>query len=198
MYKLLSLKKMAHNITFNIAQQADIEGILALQDKYLVTNMSEADKQRGFVTTPFSIAQLNTIIAQEGLFVAKDNQTIIGYIFAGSWHYFSQWPIFNHITALFDQIQFEGNTPTIHNSFQYGPICIDIKYRGTGLIKPFFEFMRSNMVKKYPISLTFINQINKPSFVAHTKKIQWQVITEFSFNNNQYFLLGYDMNKELV
>lgn len=193
-----NLDKMIENIQLEIAKLNDIKGILALQELYLVSNLSEEEKASGFVTTPFSIAQLTEIINQEGLFVAKDNHEIIAYIFAGSWHFFSQWPIFNHMTALFPDLRFLDFEITTTNSFQYGPICIDKKYRGKGLITVFFEFMRIHMLKKYPLSLTFINKTNMPSQKAHTEKLQWTIIADFHFNNNYYFILAYDMNQSAL
>jgi hypothetical protein len=187
--------KMIESIVLEIAQLSDINGILDLQEQYLVSNLSEEEKKSGFVTTPFSVAQLTQIIGQEGLFVAKDKQRIIAYIFAGSWNYFSQWPIFNHMTSLFPKLQFRDFEITTTNSFQYGPICIDKKYRGQGLINRFFEFMRMHVVKKYPLSITFINKTNIPSKKAHTEKLAWIIIGEFEFNSNNYYILGYDMSE---
>ena len=43
---------------------------------------------------------------------------------------------------------------TDRNTFQYGPICIDKKYRGKGLINPFFDFMRIHLLKRFPVSIT--------------------------------------------
>jgi len=190
----LNLLKRMQNIQSELAKLNDIEGILALQELYLVSNLSEKEKEAGFVTTPFTVGQLTEIIAQEGLFIAKDNHKIVAYIFAGSWTFFSQWPIFNHMTAMFPDLSFSDFEITTTNSFQYGPICIHKDYRGKGLIHLFFEFMRIHMVKKYPLSLTFINKTNKPSLKAHTEKLKWSIIADFQFNNNNYFVLAYDMN----
>jgi hypothetical protein len=37
---------------------------------------------------------------------SKDNDRVIAYLFTGSWDFFSQWPIFNHITAQFPNLNF--------------------------------------------------------------------------------------------
>jgi hypothetical protein len=50
------------------------------------------------------------------------------------------------------------------------------------------------MVKKYPLSLTFIKN-QHPSTKAHTEKLKWTIITDFQFNNNNYYILAYDMNQ---
>lgn len=186
---------MTENIELQVAKLKDIKGVLALQELYLVSNLSEEEKKYGFVTTPFSVEQLTYVINNEGLFIAKDNNKIIAYIFAESWQFFSQWPIFKHMISLFPELSFLDFEINPTTSFQYGPICIDKKYRGKGLINTLFEFMRIHLVKKYPLSLTFINKTNIPSLKAHTEKLKWTVISDFQFNNNNYFILAYDMNK---
>lgn len=185
---------MTQNLELQVATLEDIKGVLALQELYLVSNLSEQEKKSGFVTTPFTIEQLTHVINNEGLFIAKDNRKIIAYIFAESWQFFSQWPIFEHMISLFPELSFLDFEINSTTSFQYGPICIDKKYRGKGLINSLFEFMRIHVVKKYPLSLTFINKTNAPSLKAHTEKLKWTIIADFQFNNNNYFILAYDMN----
>ena len=186
---------MTENIQFEIAKINDIEGILALQELYLVSNLTEAEKASGFVTTPFTSQQLTEVIQKKELFIAKENEKIVAYIFAGSWDFFKQWPIFNHMTSLFSDLTFLDFEITATNSFQYGPICIHKEYRGKGLIALFFEFMRIHMVRKYSLSLTFINKSNIPSIKAHTEKLKWTIIGDFQFNNNEYLILAYDMTQ---
>jgi len=186
---------MIENISFEVAKNTDIEGVLALQELYLVSNMNEEEKASGFVTTPFSVEQLKEVIRQDGLFIAKDSQKIIAYIFAASWEYFSQWAIFNHMTPMLPKLSFKDFKMTDANTFQYGPICIGKKYRGKGLINPFFDFMRIHLLKKFPVGITFINKTNIPSQIAHIEKLKWSVIGDFLFNNNTYFILAYDMSQ---
>lgn len=183
------------NIQLEQAILYDIEGVLDLQKLYLVTNLSKEEKKAGFVTTPFSADQLTFVINNGGLFLAKDNGKIIAYIFAESWDFFSQYPIFVHMISLFPKLEFLDFEINSITSFQYGPICIDKKYRGKGLINLLFEFMRIHMEKRYPLSLTFINKTNVPSLKAHTEKLKWTIISDFEFNNNNYYILGYDMTK---
>jgi hypothetical protein len=183
------------NIQLEQATLNDIEGVLDLQKLYLVSNLSEEEKKAGFVTTPFTVDQLTFVINNGGLFLAKDNAKTIAYIFAESWDFFSQYPIFEHMISLFPTLSFLDFEINTTNSFQYGPICIDKEYRGKGLINSLFEFMRIHIEKRYPLAVTFINKNNAPSLKAHTEKLKWTVIGDFEFNNNNYFILAYEMNK---
>lgn len=185
-------------IESKIGVESDIEGVLSLQEKYLYRNMTEQEHKRGFVTTPFTVSQIEEIIIQNGLFVAVDDKDeIIAYAFAADWKYFEQWEIFNHMVSRFPQISFHGTEVTTKNSFQYGPICIDIKYRGIGVMNLIIEEMRVEFLKRFPISLTFINQINDVSTRAHMKT-GWETVDRFDFNNNKYIALGLDMHKSVL
>jgi hypothetical protein len=179
-------------IITEIATIADIESFLILQEKYLVVNLSEEEKKDGFVTTPFTVEQLTEIIGKEGLFLAKQGDQVIGYAFAGTWEYFSQWAIVK-IMAEMLPIDFGKYQITTENSFQYGPICIDMAFRGTGLVQQLFDFMRSEMADKYPVSVTFINKINERSRKAHVEKLGWKIVADFQYNSNNYYFLMFEM-----
>lgn len=187
-------------ITTRIGIQADIPGILALQEKYLYSKLSEEERLNGFVTTPFTIAQIEQIIDEEtGIFVAEnEKKEIIAYAFAGSWKYFEQWGIFNYMVSRFPNLSFKENDITTENSFQYGPVCIDMKYRGQGILNLIFEEMRLGFLKRYPISITFINKINVVSEKAHIQQLGWEIVDEFEFNDNHYIALALDMKVSVL
>lgn len=178
--------------TFN-----DIHQVLALQKENLYANLTAIEREDGFVTTPFTYAQIRAIITESGLFVTEIEDKIIAYAFAGSWKYFSQWEIFKVMVASFPQLIFDGKRINTRNTFQYGPICIQKNHRGNGVLQSIFEKMRIEMLKKYPISITFINKENKRSLFAHTQKLNWEIIDEFQFNQNTYLTLGFDMKKSV-
>lgn len=180
-------------MTTRLGTHTDINGVLALQALNLQANLPISALENGFVTTPFTPALIKEIIEMDGLFVAEDKGQIIAYVYAGSWAYFQQWSIFTFMVNRFPDLHFKQQAITVQNSFQYGPICIANAYRGTGVLQQIFEEMRIAFAAKYPISITFINAINKRSTKAHVEKLGWEVIDEFTFNQNQYLGLAYDM-----
>ena len=174
----------------------DISGVSALQGKYHVSTIGEADKPDGFVTTLFTEEQFKNLIEKEnGLAIACDGDKIIGYAMAASWDYWSEWPLFQHMIEDLPNTSYLGEVLTLENSYQYGPICVDKKYRGTDVFPNLFEFSRQEMLERYPIMITFINQINPRSIRAH-EKVGMDLIKEFEFNDNQYYELGYDTSKK--
>ncbi|DAB36221.1 MULTISPECIES: GNAT family N-acetyltransferase [unclassified Sulfurospirillum] len=180
-----------------IADINDIEGIFTLHSKYQIDTILEEDKKDGFVTTAFNKEQLGEIIEHEqGIFVAIEEGEVIAYVMSASWQYWSAWPIFAHMIENLPNLSYLGQTLSIHNSYQYGPVCVDKRVRGSGVLEKLFDFALESMQKRYAILVTFINKINSRSYAAHTR-MGLEVICEFSFNANTYYELAYDTSKSV-
>ncbi|MEN1761107.1 GNAT family acetyltransferase [Anoxynatronum sibiricum] len=174
----------------------DIPGISALQQLYHVSTISDADKPDGFVTTLFTEEQFRGLIETEnGLAIACDGDQVVGYAMAASWDYWSAWPLFQHMIQDLPETEYMGRILSVENSYQYGPICIHKDYRGTEVLPNLYEFSRTQMHKRFPILITFISQTNARSLKAHTEKLGLEIIKTFTFNQNQYYELGYNTSK---
>jgi hypothetical protein len=172
---------------------ADIPGIIALQSQNLLANLNVDQLSDGFVTTPFTPELITELLAQQGVFVAIQDNRVIAYALAGSWDFFDRWPIFHHMVSLMPTWQFQGQSLSAETSFQYGPVCVDKKYRGQQVLPPLFETMRQSFADRDQVGVTFINQLNPRSYAAHTKKLNWQLVAEFEFNGSQFYGLAHDL-----
>ena len=177
----------------------DIEGVLALHEKYHIDSIDREDKKDGFVTTQFTQDLLLELINKEkGLFIAKDDDYVAAYAMSASWDFCSRWPMFQYMIKYLHELNYMGQTVTVKNSYQYGPVCVDKRYRGTGVFGNLFEFARKEMNRKYSILITFVNKINPRSVKAHVDKLGLDLLKEFRFNNNTYLELAYDASKPVV
>ncbi|MDA3947358.1 MAG: GNAT family acetyltransferase [Helicobacteraceae bacterium] len=185
-------------LRFKIAELSDIDDVLTLHYRYQVDSIHVDDKKDGFVTTAFTKEQLTTLINEEsGLFIARDDEKVVAYVMAASWHFWSSWPMFAHMIIGLGDLEYLGQRLSVENSYQYGPVCIDKSVRGSGLLEEIFDFSREHMAKRFPILVTFINKINPRSYAAHTRKLGLEVIQEFEYNSNRYYELVYDTAKKL-
>ena len=184
---------------YKIAELTDIEPTLKLHAKYQIDTMIEEDKKDGFVTTAFTREELTQLIEKEhGLFIAKEGEEVLAYVMAASWQFWSKWPMFVHMIKDLPNLEYLGQTLSVENSYQYGPICIDKSVRGTGVLKDIFNFSLVHMKKRYPILVTFVNHINPRSYEAHTRKLGLDIIQEFDFNGNTYWELACDTSKPMI
>lgn len=179
---------------YRIATSKDIKGFKKIHQKYHISSISEDDKKNGFVTTNFSDEQLESLINEPGVFICLEKNKIIGYVTSASWEYWSKWPMYAYMIKELPNLTFE-KTITTKNSYQYGPVCIDKDYRGMGILENLFKLSLDEMKKKYSYVITFINKTNTRSYAMHTKKLKFQVMKEFEYNNNQYYELIYPIPK---
>ncbi|MEP5612091.1 MAG: GNAT family acetyltransferase [Cyclobacteriaceae bacterium] len=180
-----------------IATDSDIDGILDLQKVYLHSELDKEERKKGFVTTPFTHEQIKDIIGKSGLFLCEDHTKIIAYVFAGTWDYYDQWPIFRYMTSRFPRLSFKNFEVATSATFQYGPVCVDMAYRGKKVFNILFEEMRLHWMEKFPLAVTFINAINEVSTRAHSK-IGWEEIDQFDYNGNHYLTMAFDMKHSVI
>ena len=184
---------------YKIATLEDIEATLKLHAKYQIDSIAEEDKKDGFVTTAFSAEELTNLITQEqGLFIAKKGDEVLAYVMSASWEFWSQWEMFRYMINDLPNLQYKGTQLSTENSYQYGPICMDKSVRGTEVLPNIFNFALKQMSQRYPILITFVNQINPRSYAAHTRKLGLDVIQEFEFNGNRYWELGCLTDKNTI
>lgn len=187
-------------MNLKVAQISDVDSILKLHYKYQVDSIKEDDKKDGFVTTAFTKEQLEDIIKKEqGIFIAVDEkEEVLAYVMSASWQYWSKWPMFAFMIEDLPNLNtYKGKKITVDNSYQYGPVCVDKKVRGSGILEKLFDFALDYMSKRYEILVTFVNKINPRSYEAHKRKLGLEVIQEFQYNNNNYYELVYDTSKRV-
>jgi hypothetical protein len=183
-------------MVYKIAELSDIDATLRLHAKSQIDTIAPEDNADGFVTTPFTREELADLIEQEqGLFIAVERDEVLAYVMSASWQFWSRWPMFAHMIEDLPNLTYLGQTLTVDNSYQYGPICIDKRVRGTEVLRDIFEFARIHMARHYPILVTFVNRINPRSFAAHHRKLGLDVIQEFAYNGNRYWELAYDTSR---
>ena len=173
------------------ANLSDLEAILKLQEKYHVSNLTEAEKlEKGFVTMRVSVEQFTYLINEKGVFIALFEGNLAAYALTSPWDYFRQWPIIQRMEAILPTLKYEGKEITVENSFQYGPVCIDEAYRGRNILTLLFAAIQKVYQPQFEYAVTFINQINVLSSYAHARKTPLSIVGTFDFNNNHYNALA--------
>lgn len=183
------------NITnYRLAALEDMEGVKQLLKKYHKDTISEEDRPDGFVTTAITDEQLTSLIRDEqGVTIITDDETdskVLGFCFAAPWDFWESWPLFRHMMDIIPDYSFEGRPLVLSETYQYGPMCVDRSIRGTGAFEKLFFTSLAQWRDRFPIMLTFVNQINKRSENAHNHKAGMETVGTFDFNNNHYFLMA--------
>ena len=152
---------------------------------------TEEEKKNGFVTTNMTNEQMTRLICEEnGVTVAKDGDKVVAFALAASWDYWKEWPFFQYMIEILPENSYNGEVLTTKNSYQYGPVCVDKDYRGTGVFEKVFFASLESMESRFPYMVTFVNKVNPRSYEAHTRKAKLDEVCSFSYNNNNYWMFG--------
>ena len=173
------------------AEVSDIAGIRNLLRKYHKDTISDEDRPNGFVTTSISDEKLEELIREEnGVTIITENDKVLGFCFAAPWEFWEEWPLVRHMMDIIPDHSFVGKPLVLEETYQYGPMCIDSSIRGTGAFEDLFFASLAMFRDRFPIMLTFVNQINGRSVKAHTEKAHMEIISKFDFGDNHYYLMG--------
>jgi hypothetical protein len=109
-----------------VGEAADIKGILAAREN-LYTNLSESERTNGFVTTPFTKTLIHDLLLQTGVLWLKTTPKFLvmhlqdlGVLFT-----MGNFPV--HGVSIYT-VAIQRQQITVQNSFQYGPVCLDLPY----------------------------------------------------------------------
>ena len=183
-------------MTIRLATTEDIEGIRALMKKYHRDTISDEDRPDGFVTTAITDEQLMALINKEkGVTIIAEPveggpDKVLGFCFAAPWEFWEAGPLFRQMIDIIPDYEFEGKRLVVSDSYQYGPVCVDRSIRGTGAFEDLFYASLAQFRERFPLMLTFVNQINGRSENAHNNKARMETIGTFDFGDNHYFLMG--------
>lgn len=175
----------------------DLDDVMALHKRYHVDSIDARDKPDGFVTTNFTPDQLERLVqAERGITIAKQGGAVVSYAMAASWQFWSEWPFFAYMIQKLPENTFQGKPLSPDTSYQYGPICVDVAVRGTGVFEKVFDASLESMAARFPVMVTFINQINPRSYAAHTRKAHMDTVGTFQYNSNDYYMLACPTGRE--
>ncbi|MGS0680223.1 N-acetyltransferase family protein [Shewanella sp. 125m-7] len=171
------------------ATSADIATLVALEQTHLQDELVVDKRDNSLEGQSFTQADLTTLVNQHWVVVAEVEGAIVGYVIAGRWSFFKQWPIYRNLLNRLPRLDYERAKLTEKNCCQYGPIWIDSRHRGQGIFEALVAFIKKRVANELPYMLTFIAEDNAGSFAAHTRKGGMQVVDYISYDGRDYYLL---------
>jgi GNAT superfamily N-acetyltransferase len=154
------------------ATEADLDGILALQERNL-------PERGGALSARLPRAQLESMLRDLPLIVARRGGEVVGYLLAASKPTVAEIPVIRSMLSAY------GGAA---DAYVYGPIVVDADERGRGVARRLFEALKARLPGREGI--LFIRADNAPSLRAHEKM---GVTPRGRFTNNgiPYVVLSY-------
>ncbi|RYU95667.1 GNAT family N-acetyltransferase [Emticicia agri] len=170
---------MQNLIITTVQSEADVRGILALQQKNLKKNLTpEQIESQGFVTVEHDPAVLQAMNHAQPSVIAKDGDTVVGYCLAMLPEFRNDVPEIRSLFDTIDLIEFEGRPLKEFNYVVMGQVCVGEGYRSIGLFDKMYQQLRAELSDKYEMCITDISSKNVRSQKAHAR-IGFQNIKDF-------------------
>ena len=160
-------------IDIGTASERDLDGILALQEASL-------PERGGTLSAKLSREQIEAMLADLPLVVARRADAVVGYLLAASQPTVAAVPVIRAMLAAY------AGGP---GAYVYGPIVVGESERGHGLAQRLFESLKALLPGREGI--LFIRAGNSASLRAHEKM---GVVPRGTFrhNDHDYVVLSYE------
>ncbi|RIA08381.1 acetyltransferase (GNAT) family protein [Flavobacteriaceae bacterium MAR_2010_72] len=170
-----------------VSTDEELKGILSLQEQNLKDVLSADDKSKeGFVTLKHSYDMLKRMNDKCAHCIAKYDDTVVGYALSMLQDFKKDIPL---LVPMFTEIDNALSEKHINlNYLAMGQICIDKQYRGQGIFRGLYNFMKDELSLEYDALITEVDVLNTRSSQAH-KAVGFEVLKNYSSNNQNWELI---------
>lgn len=150
-------------ICTSCTKDSQLQQILSLQQRNLITNLSSGEKEKeGFVTVSHTLQQLADMNAACPHIIALDDEVVVGYAL-------SMHPRFGNDIEVLKPMFLEIATvvPKTESFIVMGQICIDKEYRRQGIFRKLYETMKNAVKPEFTSIITEVDATNLRSLEAH-------------------------------
>ena len=173
------------------ARPSDYAGICELAEANYVQNLSPSNRRQGFLSAQFTVQQIDNLATDLGIMVACDNGRVVGFACASRCDLADLSLVARIMVTTFARIYFKGQPLSAQKVFIYGPACIDVAYRGRGLLRAMCRNLLREMAGRYDVGVSFVAEENKHSLHAHAEWLGMHVVGGFTHEEHRYHILAF-------
>lgn len=175
------------------AVEADYPGICTLAGSYYREQPAPEDRQRGFLSARFSLQQIADMANGLGIVIASDAGQVAGFACASHCDWTGQPAIVRQLVDNLSRYRFHDREIDKSKVFVYGPVCIDIAYRGRSILRNMYRHLQREMDGRYSAGVAFVANDNEASLRAHIDGLGMSRIGEFKYQGGIYQALAFDI-----
>lgn len=175
------------------ATQTDYSGICELARSHYKENPTPADRQQGFLSARFSLQQITDIANSLGIIIASDAGRVAGFMCASRCEWSDQPAIVRQMLDNLWRYRFHEQPLDKSKVFVYGPVCIDLAYRGRGVLRKMHQCLNRGMDGLYPAGVAFVANDNQASLRAHIDGLGMHQVGDFLYLAHTYQVLAFDI-----
>lgn len=176
------------NIKISKSERSDLASIVKLLEESRGDNLTEEERaKQGFIQGKMSEEMITQFQDDLGVFVAKDDDDIVGVAFASRVGLIKQGPPHLLVETLFE----ECVDLTAENMFLYGPVVVRADYKGKGILTRLLSSLCSELHHKFQKGAAFVEEANQLSLNIHRHYFEKEV-TSFMYDNRKYYIFLLD------
>ena len=184
-------------IYFTTAKSDDeIFQIIELQKNNLPQNLTaEQIASQGFVTVVHSFETLKKMNNTEASIIAKDGESVIGYLLAMTNESRNEFPVLIPMFNAFDEVVYYNKRISAYHYLVVGQVCIAYGYRGMGILDDCYAAYKNHFINKYDFAITEIHKNNNRSIKAHLR-IGFELVHSYKdTNGDEWDIVIWDWGK---
>jgi predicted GNAT superfamily acetyltransferase len=176
---------------FRRAAPEDYAAILRLQSANYIANLSDEERNEGFLSAQFTPEQTAQIAQDLGTMVAVVDHGLAGFLCAFRREFDTGSPVIARMLDSYDRVRFEGKPLSSFNSYIYGPVCIAREHRRRGLLRGLYEAQKKDLAGRFEVGVAFVSRSNPHSLQSHVAGLGMIEVGDFELNGNVYVILAF-------
>jgi predicted GNAT superfamily acetyltransferase len=178
-------------VDFRRATRRDYSAILRLQSANYIANLSQEERQEGFLSAEFTPEQVAEMAENLGTTIAVVGSEVAAFLCAFRREFNTGSPVIAKMLETYEFVQFEGKRLSRWNSYTYGPVCIGRDYRRRGLLRGLYEAQLADLAGQFEVGVAFVARNNPHSLQAHVSGLGMTEVGDFEVKGSSYVILAF-------
>jgi len=173
------------SITYGrVREHHELQEILALQQKNLLGIVPTVTQQsEGFVTVSHTLALLDRMNQVCPHIIAKDKGKVVGYALCMHPDFSGEIALLQPMFRVINEV-----LPLKQSFIVMGQICIAESYRGKGLFRGLYNYMKKVLATDFKLIVTEVDARNIRSLQAHLA-IGFKTIKKYQSDGKDWYLI---------
>ena len=163
-----------------VETKEELQEILELQQRNLIQNIDEVEMQtQGFVTMIHDLDVLQQMHDLAPSVIAKDDKQVVGYALVMLRECRELFPPLEPMFENLDHLEYRNNPLSEYRFYIMGQVCIDKKFRRTGLFDRLYQKHKEMYSEKFDFIIAEVSTRNQRSLRAH-ERVGFEIINTYS------------------
>lgn len=157
-------------ITKFVDSDEELAQISKLSSVNQLANLTDGTKEKeGFVTWLYTIDILKTLHKISPSIIVKDGDQVVGYALVLLEESAEYYEPFRKTLEILSPVIYKNKPLSDYQYYFMGQICVDLDYRGQGIVNLLYQFHKEQLSPYYNFLVTEISVNNPRSQRAHEK-----------------------------